>query len=83
MGANIEGLFRTDIYELPITAIREMIANAVLHRSYLDRSCIQVCIFDDRIEVLSPGMLYGGIDIITAKHGKSTCRNEANEKLLQ
>lgn len=77
MGANIEGLFRTDIYELPITAIREMIANAVLHRSYLDRSCIQVCIFDDRIEVLSPGMLYGGIDIITAKHGKSTCRNEA------
>lgn len=77
MGANIEGLFRTDIYELPITAIREMIANAVLHRSYLDRSCVQVCIFDDRIEVLSPGMLYGGLDIITAKHGKSTCRNEA------
>ena len=77
MGANIEGLFRADIYELPITAIREMIANAVLHRSYLDRSCIQVCIFDDRIEVLSPGMLYGGLDIITAKHGKSTCRNEA------
>ena len=54
-----------------------MIANAVLHRSYLDRSCIQVCIYDDRIEVLSPGMLYGGLDIITAKHGKSTCRNEA------
>ena len=77
MGVTIEGLFRADIYELPITAIREMIANAVLHRSYLDRSCIQVCIFDDRIEVLSPGMLYGGLDIITAKHGKSTCRNEA------
>ncbi len=77
MGANIDGLFRTDVYELPITAIREMIANAVLHRSYLDRSCIQVCIFDDRIEVLSPGMLYGGLDIITAKRGKSTCRNEA------
>lgn len=36
-----------------------------------------MCIFDDRIEVLSPGMLYGGLDIITAKHGKSTCRNEA------
>ena len=34
-------------------------------------------IFDDRIEVLSPGMLYGGLDIETAKSGKSTCRNEA------
>lgn len=77
MGADIEGLYRSDVYELPITAIREMIANAVLHRSYLDRSRIQICIFDDRIEVLSLGMLYGGLDIVTAKHGKSTCRNEA------
>lgn len=48
-----------------------------LFRSYVDKSCIQVSIFDDRIEVLSPGMLYGGLDIETAKSGKSTCRNEA------
>jgi predicted HTH transcriptional regulator len=54
-----------------------MIANAVLHRSYLDKSCVQVCLYDDRIEVLSPGMLYGGLDLETAKLGKSTCRNEA------
>jgi len=77
MGTEINGIYREESYELPVTAIREMIANAVLHRSYLDRSCIQVCIFDDRIEVLSPGMLYGGLDITTAKAGKSTCRNEA------
>ncbi len=76
-GANIEGLFRMDIYELPISAVREAIANAVLHRSYLDRSCVQVCIYDDRLEVSSPGMLYGGLDIETVKTGKSTCRNEA------
>ncbi len=31
----------------------------------------------DRLEVSSPGMLYGGLDIETAKTGKSTCRNEA------
>lgn len=42
-----------------------------------DEACVQVCIFDDRIEVLSPGMLYGGLDIATAKMGKSRCRNEA------
>ena len=62
---------------MPIKAIREMVANAVVHRSYLDEACVQVCIFDDRIEVLSPGMLYGGLDIATAKMGKSRCRNEA------
>lgn len=54
-----------------------MVANAVVHRSYLDEACVQVCIFDDRIEVLLPGMLYGGLDIATAKMGKSRCRNEA------
>jgi predicted HTH transcriptional regulator len=77
MGAEIEGEYRKDVYELPISAIREMIANAVLHRSYLDKSCVQVCLYDDRLEVLSPGMLYGGLDLETAKLGKSTCRNEA------
>ncbi len=77
MGAEIEGEYRKDVYELPISAIREIIANAVLHRSYLDKSCIQVCIYDDRMEVSSPGMLYGGLDIETVKTGKSTCRNEA------
>ena len=77
MGAEIDGVYRSDAYELPISAIREMIANAVVHRSYLDRSCVQICIFDDRVEVLSPGMLYNGLDLETAKTGKSTCRNEA------
>ena len=77
VGAQIDGEYRKDLYELPISAVRETIANAVLHRSYLDRSCVQVCIYDDRMEVSSPGMLYGGLDIETAKTGKSTCRNEA------
>ena len=77
IGAEIEGEYRKDVYELPISAIRETIANAVLHRSYLDKSSIQVSLYDNRMEVLSPGMLYGGLDIETAKSGKSTCRNEA------
>lgn len=77
LGAEIDGIYRSEEYELPTKAIREMVANAVVHRSYLYEACIQVCIFDDRIEVLSPGMLYGGLDIETAKMGKSRCRNAA------
>ena len=76
-GAEINGIIRRDVYELPIRAIREAIVNAVTHRSYLDDSCIQVSIFDDRVEILSPGMLYGGLDIKTALEGKSKCRNAA------
>lgn len=54
-----------------------MIVNAVAHRSYIDDSCIQISVYDDRVEVLSPGTLYGGMDWETAKEGKSKCRNTA------
>lgn len=42
MGAEIDGVYRSEAYELPVSAIREMIANAVVHRSYMDRSCVQM-----------------------------------------
>jgi predicted HTH transcriptional regulator len=40
MGAVIDGLYRHDVYELPTKSIREIIANACLHRSYMDSSSI-------------------------------------------
>lgn len=75
--AEINGIVRRDIYELPTRAVREAIVNAVTHRSYLDDSCIQVSVFDDRVEIVSPGMLYGGLDMKAALEGKSKCRNAA------
>lgn len=77
LGAEISGLYRRDIYEIPAAAVREAIVNAVMHRSYLDESCIQISIFDDRVEILSPGMLYDGLDWEAAKSGRSKCRNAA------
>ena len=42
LGAEINGLVRTDSYELPTEAIREAIVNATTHRNFLDRACVQV-----------------------------------------
>ena len=50
-------------YELPTDSVRELIANAVAHRSYLEPGNIQVAIFDDRLEVTSPGMLLNNVSI--------------------
>ena len=61
MGSEINGFYRTDIYELPTDCIREMICNAVAHRSYLHPSSIQGADMDDRVEVTSPGMLFGSL----------------------
>lgn len=83
MGAQVDGLFREDIYELPLKSIRELLANAIIHRSYLIDSKIQVSIFDDRLEVVSPGMLYGGMDFDTMKAGRSKCRNQAIADIFQ
>lgn len=55
LGATIDGLVRKEKYELPPEAIREMIINAHCHRNLLDESCIQVAIYDNRLEVTSPG----------------------------
>ena len=55
---------RVDIPEYPFEAIREAIVNAMAHRDYLRIGAnIQVDIFDDRVEVTSPGGLLPGLDI--------------------
>lgn len=75
LGAEINGLVRTDTYEIPTEAIREAIVNAITHRNFLDRACVQVAVYDDRVEVTSPGMLYGGLTIEQIKEGGSKIRN--------
>lgn len=75
---DFEGLLYEQIeeaYELPTEAIREAIVNAVTHRNFLDRACVQVAVYDDRVEVTSPGMLYGGLTIEQIKEGGSKIRN--------
>lgn len=57
--------------------MREIIANSVAHRSYLEPGNIQVALFDDRLEVTSPGMLLNGVSIKKMMEGYSKPRNRA------
>lgn len=75
LGAHIDGLYREDYYELPPVAIREAIVNAVVHRDLQANSCVQVALYDDRLEVTSPGPLFGGITIEQALDGATAQRN--------
>lgn len=76
-GMKIDGIYRQDVYELPIDSVRELIANAVAHRSYLDPGNIQVALYDNRLEITSPGMLMNGVTIEKMKEGYSKIRNRA------
>jgi ATP-dependent DNA helicase RecG len=71
---------RIDIPEYPYIAIREAIVNAVAHREYMtDKSPIQVYVFDDRIEIVNPGVPNVDIEELEGKH---IPRNELICKLL-
>ena len=74
---------RHERYELPYLAIREAVANAVAHRDYRIPSHIDVAIFDDRVEIWSPGELPLGVklkDII--KKRVSVLRNPGIAEVL-
>ena len=77
LGAKIEGIYRKDIYELPPDSIRELIINAVMNCSFLQPSHIQVAIYDDRLEITSPGGLMPGVTVNRMKEGYSQIRNRA------
>ena len=76
MGSRLEGVYRQDIYELPPDSIRELIVNAVMNCSYIQTSNIQVAIYDDRLEVTSPGGLYNGLTYEEVMNGHSKIRNK-------
>ena len=62
---------------MPISSIREIIANAITHRSYVQSNNVQVALYDDRLEVTSPGMLLNGVTVEKIKAGYSKVRNRA------
>jgi len=71
----IEGVWRRDIPEYPQEAVREAIVNAVAHRDYsyfVRGSYIQIWLFADRLEIQSPGGLYGNVTLETLEEENST-----------
>ena len=82
MNTEIKGLVREDKYEVPVSAVREMIINAVCHRNYMNDSAIQVSVFDDRIEVTSPGTICRGLTLKDALEGYSKTRNKVIAKVF-
>lgn len=72
----IQGADRKKMEKIPEAAFREAIANALIHRVWDVDSQIRVSMFDDRIEVVSPGGLPSGITAEEYLSGKlSVLRN--------
>lgn len=71
---------RKDLNEYPIAAIREAVLNAVIHRDYsfyTEGMPIQIDMFSDRMEIHSPGSLYGRMTVDQLGIAKTDIRNPA------
>lgn len=71
---------RKDRWEYPINAVREIILNALIHRdysSYTEATPIQINFFKDRLEVHSPGGLYGRMRVEDLGKARPDLRNPA------
>ncbi|MFZ2360522.1 MAG: RNA-binding domain-containing protein [Anaerolineae bacterium] len=75
---------RQDVPEYSLDALREALANAVAHRDYQPAETVQLRIFDDRLEVQSPGGLLPGLalpDLL--RGGIARRRNEVISEVLR
>ncbi len=78
----ITGKLRQEEYEIPPSAIREALMNALLHRNYHVKSPIKIAIYQNRLEIFSPGNFFGPIDVNHLETGITYVRNIAIAKIL-
>jgi len=84
IGMRLEGMYRVDVPEIPVEAFREAIINAFCHRDWRDPGYIEVAVFKNRLEIRSPGTLFGGLTIERIRKGNvSRRRNPLIADLLR
>lgn len=73
------GARREDRWEYPEEAVREAVVNALVHRDYLlSGTDIELSVYEDRLEIVSPGRLQNGI---TPERMRVGCRSARNQLL--
>jgi len=63
------------ILEISEIALEELVQNALIHRDYTKNAPVRLMIFDDRVEIISPGCLPNGLTVENIKMGNAVLRN--------
>lgn len=71
----INSVRREKIYKYPVEAIREVIVNAIVHRDWTRSVDIEVALYSDRMEIISPGALQNFMTVEKMKAGQRSHRN--------
>ena len=80
----IKGLQRTDTYEIPEEALREALINALIHRDYTNQGRdIKVGVYDDIVNVVSPGGFPSSLTSEALQEGRSEIRNRVVARIFK
>ncbi|WP_027389018.1 RNA-binding domain-containing protein [Chrysiogenes arsenatis] len=80
----IRGLQRTDTYELPEAALREALINAFIHRDYTNYGRdIKVGVYDDIVNIVSPGGFPNTLTLQSIREGRSEIRNRVIARVFK
>jgi ATP-dependent DNA helicase RecG len=63
------------ILEISEVALQELLENALIHRDYIKNSPIRLMVFDNRIEIISPGSLPNSLVVEELRYGNPVVRN--------
>jgi len=69
------GVNAPGVPEIPALVFEELLVNALVHRDYLISAPVRLFIFDNRIEIVSPGHLPNNLTVEKIRHGNSNIRN--------
>lgn len=73
----VDGARREDRWDYPEEAVREAVVNALVHRNYLlSGTDIELSVYSDRLEIISPGRLPNGITTERMRIGCRAARNQ-------
>lgn len=61
--------------EIPLEALEELLVNSLVHRDYFINSSVKVLMFDNRIEIVSPGKIPNSLTLENIISGQSLSRN--------
>jgi ATP-dependent DNA helicase RecG len=70
-----QGVNTTGTVEIPRIVLEELLANSLIHRDYFVSAPIRVFVFDDRVEIISPGHLPNNLTVANIRSGNSNIRN--------
>jgi ATP-dependent DNA helicase RecG len=79
-----DGGRRQERWDYPLEAVREAIVNAIAHRDYtITVTDIELSIYSDRLEVISPGRLPNTVTVEKMRAGYRASRNELVKEVLR